>query len=675
MSATRGGRASATKLVVGVDTGGTFTDIVVRDGRKTITLKVPSTPDDPARAVLDGLAELLEGRRADLMTYGTTVATNAVLERKGARTALITTEGFEDIVEIGRQARPELYALEPVKTPPLVPASLRIGFDERMLYDGKPQRRPTRRGLAGLRRALKAKRVSSVAVCLLHAHTNGRHEREIARALSVLDIPVTLSHRLSPTAGEFERTSTAVANAYVGPLIDGHIERLARASGARTLRVMQSTGGAIGAQTARREPVRTMLSGPAGGVAAALACAINIKGVSKQGVVTLDMGGTSTDVSYIHGQLPRRNITEIGGLPLSTPCLDIHTIGAGGGSLATIDEGGALRVGPKSAGARPGPACYGSGTGATVTDANLVLGRLRPDAFLGGSMTLQPERSVRALDGLARRMGARSAQEAAQGVVDVVEANMERAIRLITVERGQDPRGATLVAFGGAGSLHACQVAASLGIGSVLIPPAPGLLSARGVLGAPVMHDISVALNMARPDYDGLAAKARTLAARAAKAATRDAAGHGKVTVRSSVRLRYQGQSLELEVPLLRSFRRLFDQRHKQLFHHSDPLRPIEACAINVTASVPGPLPTARSRPSVRTTAARRATADTRVAVFDDGRHRRCPVYHRDRLGPGNILKGPAIVTEYSSTLWLAAGWKARVTGDGALLMETGDGR
>ena len=662
--------APKAKILVGVDTGGTFTDIVCIDGPDTRSLKVPSTPDDPARAVLEGLERLLGRRRAGLLTYGTTVATNAMLERKGARVALVTTSGFEDVIEIGRQARPELYALEPRKTPPLVPAPMRFGTKERMLHDGRPATQPSRASLVALRRSIHAKGASSVAVCLLHAHVNGRHEREVGRELSRLGIPVTLSHELCPRVGEFERSSTTVANAYVRPLIDGHLERLARGSRASVLRVMQSTGGAIGAATARREPVRTMLSGPAGGVVAALDCARSTMGKRQQAIVSLDMGGTSTDVAHIDGELPRRTVTEIGGLPLSTPCLDIHTVGAGGGSIATVDDGGALRVGPESAGAEPGPACYGKGTAATVTDANLVLGRLRPGSFLGGSMPLDPKRSEAALAKLARRMGAASLADAAQGVVDVVEANMERAIRLITVERGQDPTKATLVAFGGAGALHACGVAGALGMNSVLIPPSPGLLSARGVMRAPIMHDISIALAIADPDYDELAAKAAKLAAKALRTAVKDAARPQDVTVRSTLRLRYQGQSLELEVPLLRSFRRRFDEQHQQLFHHCDPLRPVEACGLSVTAVARNPLARRRPRQPATTVA-----GSSKARVFSDGAGRGCPVYERSELAPRSSVEGPAVVTEYSSTLWLAPGWRAKVSGNGSLLLEVRRGR
>ncbi len=661
------GGASIPKIFVGVDTGGTFTDIVLSDGRSTQNLKVPSTRDDPARAVLKGLAQLLGRRRADLLTYGTTVATNAMLERKGARTALVTTAGFEDVIEIGRQARPELYALEPRKVAVLVPPSLRFGLDERMLYDGKPEVAPSRAALGKLRRALEAKGAASVAVCLLHAHVNGRHEREVARELSRLGVPVTLSHDLCPSAGEFERTSTTAANAYVRPLIDSHIERLARGSRARVVRVMQSTGGAIGARTARREPVRTMLSGPAGGVAAALDC------MPRQPIVSLDMGGTSTDVAYVAGQLPRRSVTDIGGLPLSTPSVDIHTVGAGGGSIASVDEGGALHVGPESAGADPGPACYGRATAATVTDANLVLGRLRPKAFLGGAMALEPERSWKALGALARRMGAGGPEEAAQGIVDVVEANMERAIRLITVERGQDPQTACLVAFGGAAALHACSLAETLAMSSVLVPASPGLLSARGMMGAPVVRDLTAALAIPDPDYEGLAAKARGLADKAARVAARDGVDADDIAVRCSVRLRYQGQSLELEVPLLPSFRRRFDDRHEQLFHYCDRSRPVEACGLTVTAEARRPLPLRRRRRSRARPS--RARAQTRITVVSGGRRLTCPLYPRDALGRASRIHGPAVVTEYSSTLWLAPGWRASTREDGALELERTGGR
>jgi N-methylhydantoinase A len=411
-------------LVVGVDTGGTFTDIVFSDGAERGRLKVLSTPDDPARAVLEGFATLFGERAPGLFTYGTTVATNAMLERRGARTVLVATQGFEDVIEIGRQARPDLYDLEPRRAEALVPPALRLGVRERAHHDGVIAVALSPAELRRIVSSVRALGAEAVAVCLLHSPVQPLHEKKLGEVLGRLGIPVTLSHAVSPTTGEYERTSTAAANAYVQPKVAGHIRTLASKSRARRLRVMQSSGGAIGAETAAREPVRTMLSGPAGGVAAAATVA-NECGARR--IVTVDMGGTSTDVAFVDGALPRRADTWIGGLALRVPCLDIHTVGAGGGSIAFVDDGGALRVGPKSAGADPGPACYGCGTLPTVTDANVVLGRLPAEHFLGGAMNLDVARARKAIEPVRRAMRARTVEAAAEGIVRVVEGNMERA--------------------------------------------------------------------------------------------------------------------------------------------------------------------------------------------------------------------------------------------------------
>lgn len=653
------------KLRVGVDTGGTFTDVVYVDGSERGTFKLLSTPDDPARAVLAALSELFGERSPERLTYGTTVATNAVLERAGARTALVTTRGFEDVVEIGRQSRPDLYDLEPQRPAPLVERKLRLGLDERVLFDGSTARRPSQASLRRLAADLLKHRAASIAVCLLHAHTNPEHERLVASALAHLGVPVTLSHELSPQPGEYERTSTTIANAYVRPAVSGHLESLATRSRAKRFLVMQSNGGAIGVETARAEPIRTMLSGPAGGVAAAWNVA---RAAGFERIITFDMGGTSTDVALVDAAVPRRADTLIAGLPVRSPCIDIHTVGAGGGSLARLDAGGSLKVGPESASADPGPACYGSGTEPTVTDANVVLGRLRPEAFLGGGMRLDVERAAAALAKLAREMNTGTAA-AAEGVVRVVEGTMERAIRVITVERGQDPRTCALVAFGGAAALHACGLAAGLGIPDVVIPADPGLLSAWGVLEGPIVRDRECAASLVDPDAADLA----RLAAPLELAAKNDVAGEGipgrVIRTARYLRLRYLGQSLELEVPLARTYRGDFDRAHERLFHTSAPQRPVEVCGLRVTAS--GSVASPRHG-GARARSRRHAAAEpeaTSAQAYLAGRPTAVPLLERARLEPGHRFDGPAIVTEYSSTALVAPGWAARVDDHHNLLL------
>lgn len=664
-------RTRSTTLVVGVDTGGTFTDIVYRQGRRRGSYKLLSTPGDPAVAVIDGLSRLFGESPADRLTYGTTVATNAILQNRGARTALVTTAGFEDVIEIGRQARPRLHELEPRVEEPLVPRSRRLGIRERVLFDGKIDVPLTRAELASLRKRLERAGVESVAVCLLHAHTEPVHEKSVAAALSELGVPLTLSHELSPAPGEYERTTTCVVNAFVRPMVERHVRGLAQRSRARVFRVMQSNGGSTGLETASCEPVRTMLSGPAGGVAAAFETA-RLAGIGP--VVTLDMGGTSTDVALVDGAVSRRSVTKIGAVPVRTPCIDIHTVGAGGGSIARVDEGGSLKVGPLSAGADPGPACYGKGTEVTVTDANLVLGRLIPDEILGGAISLDGGRATRVLRRLQREMRARSLDQAADGIIRVVEANMERAIRVITVERGHDPRSCTLMAFGGAAGLHACGLAAQLGMNSILVPPEPGLFSARGVMDGPLTRDLSASVRIEDPRLDELENRAASLRDRATAEASAEGLPSTKVRLTTWVRMRYLGQAIELEVPLRTGFRVAFDREHQRLFHHSDPRRQVEACGLRVTAEEEFRSVRARESSSTGLTAARSSTRGPKprasAKVFVGGRRIDTPVYDRLQLGTDGVLRGPGIVTEYSSTLFLAEGWALWVDEQANLRLE-----
>jgi N-methylhydantoinase A len=652
-------------LTVGVDTGGTFTDIVFRDGGEEGRLKVLSTPHDPAEAVLAGFAKLFGERRPDLFTYGTTVATNAMLERHGARTALVTTAGFEDVIEIGRQARPHLYDLEPQRPEPLVPPALRLGVRERALHDGKVLVALDEAEIRHIAAGVRALGVEAIAVCFLHSPVAPRHESAMGKALAVLGLPVTLSHRLSPTTGEYERTSTTVANAYVQPKVAGHIRSLASKSRARRVRVMQSSGGAVGAETAAREPVRTMLSGPAGGVAAAAAIARR-HGIAR--MVTLDMGGTSTDVAFVVGEPPRRADTWIGGMALRVPCLDIHTVGAGGGSIARVDEGGALRVGPESAGADPGPACYGRGEAVTVTDANVVLGRLPAAHFLGGTMRLDLARARLALEKLRRQMGARSVEEAAEGVVRVVEGNMERAIRTITVERGQDPRSAVLLPFGGAAGLHACGLADEVGFREVLVPRHPGLLSAIGILDGRVVIDRLVPLAAFDPTVAWLSGRAAAAAVRIRRELAREGLNGSSVSVRTLVRARYERQSIELEIPLTKDLRRRFDDEHRARFHSADPARRIEVVGLRVSGvgdeGATGRSPSAASPAKARRSRPRPLAS---VAVFFAGKPRTTAIYERSVLAGGACIQGPAVVVEYSSTTVVAPGWTATVDEDANL--------
>jgi len=651
-------------IVFGIDTGGTFTDIVVRVGRDVGVLKTMSTPDDPARAVLDAIAKLFPDARAARITYGTTVATNAMLERRGAKTVLLTTHGFEDVLEIGRQARPDLYALEPEKVEPLVPSRLRLGVRERMRYDGRVELRLSAAETARLRRRVERLAAEAVAIVLLHGHRNAAHERRLARGLRSLGLPISLSSELSPLPGEYERTSTTVANAYVRPAVERHLRSLARRARTDALHVMQSNGGAIDVEVACAEPVRTMLSGPAGGVTAAADCA---RRAGFPRVITLDMGGTSTDVALVDTAPRRRATTDVGGIPIRTPSLEIHTVGAGGGSIAHIDAGGALHVGPHSAGARPGPACYGRGREPTVTDANVVLGRLRPEAFLGGEMTLDERRAHAALGRLARRMGARSIVAAADGVIRVVENNMERAIRVITVERGQDPRTCVLLPFGGAAGLHACGLAEELGITKILIPPDPGLLSAWGMLDAPLVRDATRPLGMIDPSFAKLTAVAAQLSRQAARCVVEGSADSSRVRTEAFVQMRYLGEGSTLEIPFDRSFLQRFRREHARLFHSREGGGPIECTSMRATATAaPRRRRAQRAAPRTNGGPAARRTAE----VWIGGKRRRVPCLARSSLRETTRQKGPLLITEYSSTSFIAPGWTLRADAAGNLRLE-----
>jgi len=649
----------------GIDTGGTFTDFVVRDRGRVVVHKLLSTPADPAAAVLAGLHHLFPQGVAGRVTYGSTVATNALLQRRGARVCLVTTRGFEDVVEIGRQARADLYALEPRPPSVLVARADRIGVRERVAFDGAIVEPLTPRELRALVRRVRARRPQAIAVALLHAYARPRHERALGKALAALGVPIALSHVLVHEAREYERTSTTVINAFVAPLMARHLARLVTGRGRARLLVMQSNGGVVPPARAAAEPVRTVLSGPAAGVVGAAAVAQRAR---VRRVLTLDMGGTSTDVALIDGAIPRRSDWEIDGMAVRVPVIDIHTVGAGGGSIARLDAGGALRVGPESAGADPGPACYGHGTAPTVTDANLVLGRLDPGAFLGGRMTLDARRAHEAIAPLARRLG-RDVVAAAEGIVRVANAAMARALRVISVERGHDPRAFALLAFGGAAGVHACALADELGMREVLVPRHPGLLSALGMADAPPARDDIVTVRAVDPAAADLGARFEALARRGRAGLRADGVAAARLLAFRFVRARYAGQSQEIEVPFAAGYRAAFDAAHERLYVYAAPQRPIEVVALRLTTSERPAAPrTARpsGRPAPRDTPPPRVSTRRHPLVWD-GRRLLVPRRQRESLAVGTVLRGPLLLLEYSSTVLVPPDWRARVDGDGNL--------
>lgn len=633
------------KMRVGVDTGGTFTDFVVSgdDGRVRI-FKLRSAPRNPAQVILGGLRRA--GEEVSEVVHGSTVATNALLERKGAQTAFVTTAGFEDIIEIGRQNRAELYNLTPPPRRLLVPSELRFGVNERTYHDGRIGRRPARAELERLHRKLKRAGVEAVAICLLHSYQNPANEKRVARGLRAAGY-VSVSHEVCPEFREYERASTTVLNAYVGPLMSAYLEELAACGPA--VSVLQSNGGFMTAAEACRQPVRTILSGPAGGVMGALYLA-RLSGFER--VLGFDMGGTSTDVSLAEGRPRETTEAYIEGIPVRVPMLDIHTVGAGGGSIARVDEGGLLRVGPESAGADPGPACYGVGDFPTVTDAHVVLGRIAPEQFLGGEMRIDATRSAHAIERLARQLGL-GLTAAAEGILRVANANMQRAIRVVSVERGYDPRDFALVAFGGCGGLHACELAEGLGIRTVIVPRYAEALSALGMLVADRVRDYAASV-LGRRDY----------AERFAELEQRARAELPGARLERLADLRYGGQSYELTVRWdPRDPAAPFHKAHRQEYGYSTPERPVEIVTLRVRAIVAVPKP--KMEPLMGSCQGPDSERRLRAA----GRWVRAPVYRRERT-PHRWSEGPALVLDYGATTLVPPGWQFRLDEVGNLILE-----
>ncbi len=652
---------TASTPVIAVDTGGTFTDLVLwRDGALT-TLKVPSTPSDPAQAVLDGVRRLVQEGERFVLLHGSTVATNALLERRGARVVLVTNEGFEDVIEIGRQNRPQLYALVGHRPPPLVAREDRIGVPGRLGPRGEEVSPLDAGVLEALATLVEERGAESVAVCLLHAYANPAHERAVAAALDATGLPLSVSSELLPEFREYERTSTTVVNAYVAPVMSRYLGRLSEEAGAARVTIMGSNGGAIPVARARREPVHTVLSGPAGGVVGALDWA---RRVGHERVLSFDMGGTSTDVSLCPGHALRTREFDIDGQPVAIPVIDIHTVGAGGGSLARRDAGGALRVGPQSAGADPGPICYGrGGTGVTVTDAHVWLGRLPVDAFLGGESRIDREAVRGPLSALAEGLGG-SLEAAAEGVLAVADAAMERALRVISVERGYDPAEFAVVAFGGAGALHVAELTRRLGAARALVPPDPGLLSAYGMLASPVTRELSrtVLASTTRSDLDALLAEVFSELEEHARAEMLDEGARADTLVAERwVDARYAGQSFELRVPADGWVERFHDL-HDERYGYRRPDTPVEAVTLRVVVTAP---PVRLEAPRVPEATASPPLEATRV--FHGGREVQAVRVWRRQLQAGHVIDGPAVVQEYSATTWVPPEWRLEVDAWGCL--------
>ena len=677
-------------LRVGIDVGGTFTDLVSVDetGRATLA-KSASTPADPSIGVLDGLGLLAAElgmdlaallARTELIVHGTTVATNALLERKGAVVGMLTTDGHRDVVEMREGLKDDRYNLRMPPPVPLVPRARRLDVRERMRFDGTVETPLDRRSAEAAIRALARDRVQSIAVCYLHAYRDGRHERETRTLLSRLlpDAYVSLSSEVLPQIKEYERFGTTVVNAYVGPVLAGYLGRLEMRLGDAGYRgrvlIMQSHGGVATIADSIRLAAGAVLSGPAGGIAGSAHCA---RVIGEGNLITFDMGGTSTDIALLEGGEPHLTGDKaVGGSKVALPSIDIHTLGAGGGSIARVDTGGILHVGPESAGAVPGPACYGrGGAEPTVTDANVVLGLLDPANFLGGRARLDAAAAETAVSRVARALGV-SAVAAAEGICRVVNTNMAEGIRLVSVRRGADPRRFALLAFGGAAGLHITQVARMLEITRVVVPGVASVLSAWGMLATDLRYEM-VRTHVGEAREIGSARLRRRFSEMEAEGRKRLAGFTGEIAVRRSVDMRYGEQTFEIQVPLdgvdvdsanlMDQVVARFHARHEALYTYSAPGQ--EVVLVNARLAVIGRLP---ALPAAGTRAAAPPATAPRLRRAYFGRWMEVPVHDMDALAPGQEVKGPAIFESATTTVVIRQDERALVTPEGWLDIAIG---
>jgi N-methylhydantoinase A len=661
---------SETILRVAIDTGGTFTDCVYFADGQLRVLKVLSTPGDPSQAVLKALAQIGEQSQLEVR-HGTTVGTNTMLERKGAHVAFVTTAGFEDTIAIGRQARNRLYDWFAPAQECLVPRELRFGVVERVSSEGEILRSPADEELEHLRNEIRSSGAESIAISLLFSFANPETERRVEEALRSLKLPISTSHRILPEFREYERASTIVVNACLAPRMQSYLQQLeecvtAQRTGSR-VEVMQSSGGIIPATIAAQEPVRTVLSGPAGGVIGALQVA-RWAGVER--IIGFDMGGTSTDVflaDAARGGAQHTRESVVAGVPVSVPMLDIHTVGSGGGSIARFDAGGMLRVGPESSGADPGPICFGRGTMPTVTDANLLLGRLDQNTFLNGGVQLDRERTQRIM--FEHKGPLSTIEELVAGIVRVVETQMEKAIRVISIERGHDPREFTLVAFGGGGPLHACSLARALQIPRVLVPAMPGALSAVGILLADAVRDYSRTVMLPDKSIESV----DSIFAEMESRGTEEFRSQGlQATAQPTVDLRYRGQAYELNVSydkhLAAGSLEAFHDLHQQRYGFCDRRKPVEIVNLRLRMTAAAQPYSPPFRQPVSGDGAG-ACYGERELLFA-GKFIPTRLYSREALKPGDVMRGPAIITEYTSATLLPPYSRGEIDGYGNIVIE-----
>jgi N-methylhydantoinase A len=680
--------------LVGVDVGGTFTDFFAYDARTRVThlFKIPSTPRNPAAAIADGLREMcqtfgIDPENVSRLCHGTTVATNALIQRKGASVAVITTSGFRDLLEIGRQTRPHLYSFQIDHPEPLVPRQRRFEINER-ITDGPKVLQPLDE--SSVQQAISAVEESgaeSCAICLLFSFLDNSHERKVGEALARSNngLMISLSSEVQPEFREYERFSTAVLNAYLQPVMARYLsyleDRLVNDAPAAKVGIYQSSGGLMSIDTARRFPVRTALSGPAAGAVGGIHSARSSK---QPNIITLDMGGTSADVALIRNYEAGLSFDRaVAGFPIRLPMVDIHTVGAGGGSIAWFDRDGLLKVGPLSAGADPGPACYGrGGKSATVTDANLMLGRLSAKGLIGGRMPLDPEAARAAIKRIAEKLGF-TLERTALGIIEIVAANMVRAIRTVSVERGHDPRNYFLLPFGGAGPLHASEVARALGITRFLVPGAPGILCAQGLIASDLKDEIvrSARVRLDKENLDRIQNIFEGVMKHADAWFARESVKPADQKLKVSFDMRYVGQNFELAVPVgmagggrlpelgsVEKLRSRFFAVHDQFygFHNEDD--PVEI--INVRLTVSAAL-TRMIRPkSSKQQSSRPRPLQHRRVWFSRARPMKTPIYDRAELRSGQTIAGPAIVEQFDSTTVLYPGDRLKVDDVGNLLVQ-----
>jgi N-methylhydantoinase A/oxoprolinase/acetone carboxylase beta subunit len=653
---------------IGIDTGGTFTDFTFHASGRTQNLKVLSTPEDPTLSILEGIRKITNIKDISSVIHGTTVATNALLEKKGGHIALITTKGFEDALVIGRQTRRHLYRLDGEEKTSLLPRKNCFGVEERTYAGGNIGKRVSLLEVKELIKKLEGMKVDAVAVCLIHSYSQADNEKFIQNHLEKAGFMVSSSWEILPEYREYERTAVTAVNAYLMPVMSQYLERLEWELKGVDLRIMQSNEGYILPKTSRLQPVRTALSGPAGGVVAAYHLG-RTAGYRK--IVSFDMGGTSSDVSLIDNAIAKTQEAVIGDFPLRLPIIDIHTVGAGGGSLAFMDQGGSLRVGPKSAGADPGPACYGKSMDPTVTDANLVLGRLIPEFFLGGDMRIFPERSIRSVRSLSKQIQ-KSLMDTAHGIITIANANMEKAIRVISVERGHDPRDFFLFSFGGAGGLHAVDIARQLSMKGVIVPPQPGVLSAQGLLFADSIKDL--VKSILKPETEVEDGVLRILYSQLETRALSEMKKQGliekNVSFIRSIDIRYFGQSYEFTLPFktMASAVRAFHTEHKKTYSYAHQDRTVEIVNIRVKAVGKGQKIRLK-RHEIGSTSPEKAFFKHQSMFFKNRKYK-TPVFDRSLLNAGNLIRGPALIADKGSTTLLPPSYRLRIDPFLNLLIE-----